>query len=164
MAGGLARTTAFWPVRPPAGAARMSLEGRTSPFRGAGGKIRYRRVLPVDAHPGEGLLSQPTAVARLWTRERVFVPIADLAGPASARPRSGLRPVQGGRVSPRRGKISASGVVSLIFDEVKNRPRYLIETHYKLGRRVEEQNPDLAHTTDRIDVSNRVAVGRSVHS
>ena len=25
-------------------------------------------------HPGEGLLSQPTAVARPWTRERVFVP------------------------------------------------------------------------------------------
>src|SRR5215471_20356194 len=30
MAGGLARTTAFWPVRPSAGAARMSLEGRES--------------------------------------------------------------------------------------------------------------------------------------
>jgi hypothetical protein len=32
MAGGLARTTAFWPVRPSAGAARMSLEGRLLRF------------------------------------------------------------------------------------------------------------------------------------
>ena len=32
------------------------------------------RVLPVGARPGEGLLSQPTAVARPWTRERVFMP------------------------------------------------------------------------------------------
>src|SRR6516162_9330568 len=39
MAGGLARTTAFWPVRPSAGAARMSLEGRLrsiSPFNANG--------------------------------------------------------------------------------------------------------------------------------
>ena len=34
----------------------------------------FVRVLPVDARPGEGLLSQPTAVARPWTPERVFMP------------------------------------------------------------------------------------------
>src|SRR5262249_10016411 len=35
----------------------------------------HRRVSPIGARPGEGLLSQPTAVARPWTRERVFVPL-----------------------------------------------------------------------------------------
>src|SRR6516162_547569 len=29
---------------------------------------------PIGALPGEGLLSQPTTVARPWARERVFVP------------------------------------------------------------------------------------------
>ena len=48
---------------------RMSEKGRTSPFRGEGGKVRIRRVLPVGARPSEGLFSEPTAVARPWARE-----------------------------------------------------------------------------------------------
>jgi transposase len=36
---------------------RMSEKGRTSPFRGEGGKVRIRRNLAVRARSGEGRLS-----------------------------------------------------------------------------------------------------------
>ncbi len=51
--------------------------------------------------------------------------------------------------------------VGLIFDEVKNRPRYLIERHYKLGRITEEQSLSLTPATDR---TAPVGAGGSVHS
>src|SRR6516225_997691 len=48
-------------------------KARPEPNRGHALNDRYRRVSPVCARPREGLLSQPTAVARPRTRERVFV-------------------------------------------------------------------------------------------
>ena len=52
----------------------MTANGLTCRIQHSPITVRNRRVLPVGARPGEGLLSQPTAVARPWTRERVFVP------------------------------------------------------------------------------------------
>src|SRR5207249_831764 len=43
---------------------------------------RHRRVSPVAGGPGEGPLSEPTAAARAWGPELVFMP---LSGP-TARP------------------------------------------------------------------------------
>ena len=74
MAGGLARTTAFWPVRPSAGAARMSLEGRLLPAAFEAASVRYRRVLPVGAPSGDRLFSEPIAGTQSCQREPLFMP------------------------------------------------------------------------------------------
>ena len=39
---------------------RMSVLGRTSPFRGEGGKVRIRRNLVIAGRSGEGPLTDPT--------------------------------------------------------------------------------------------------------
>jgi hypothetical protein len=47
---------------------------RRSPFRSEGRKVRNRRVLPVVPSPREGPLTEPTAGAQPWPRERVLMP------------------------------------------------------------------------------------------
>jgi hypothetical protein len=49
-------------------------KGSNLPFRGKGGKVRNRRVSPVAPRPGEGPLTEPTAGAQPWPRERVLMP------------------------------------------------------------------------------------------
>jgi hypothetical protein len=49
--------------------------GRISSFRGDGGKVCNRRVSPVAPRPGEGPLTEPTAGAQPWPRERVLMPL-----------------------------------------------------------------------------------------
>src|SRR5271166_3131002 len=78
MAGGLARTTAFWPVRPSAGAARISLEGRLQRFENGPANDRNRRISPVAAHSGDRLLSEPTAGTQPCRREPLFLPQSGL--------------------------------------------------------------------------------------
>ena len=53
---------------------RRVAEGRTSPFGGESGKVRNRRVSPVGPRPREGPLTEPTAGAQPWPRERVLMP------------------------------------------------------------------------------------------
>jgi len=53
---------------------RMSEKGRTSPFRGEGGKVRIRRVSPIAFCPGEGPLTERTAGVQPARREQVFMP------------------------------------------------------------------------------------------
>jgi len=53
---------------------RMSGKGRSFPFRGEGGKVRYRRVSPIAPRPREGRLTEPIAGAQPWLRERVLMP------------------------------------------------------------------------------------------
>ena len=52
----------------------MSAEGRTSPFRGEGGKVCSRRISFVPVRLSEGPLTKPTPAAQPSPRERVFVP------------------------------------------------------------------------------------------
>ena len=67
------RVTAFWATRPAADAGmKVAKWVRTYPFRSAGRNVRNGAL--IAASSGEGLLSQRTAVARPWMRERVFVP------------------------------------------------------------------------------------------
>src|ERR1700736_2470861 len=49
-------------------------KGSNLPFRGKGGKVRNRCVSPVAPRPGEGPLTEPTAGAQPWPRERVLMP------------------------------------------------------------------------------------------
>src|SRR5258707_2431717 len=55
-------------------AAATVRKGSNLPFRGKGGKVRNRRVSPVAPRPGEGPLTEPTAGAQPWPRERVLMP------------------------------------------------------------------------------------------
>ena len=38
------------------------------------GNVRNRRVSPVAVRPGQGPLTEPTAVTQAWRRELVFMP------------------------------------------------------------------------------------------
>src|SRR6516225_1679322 len=49
-------------------------EGRTSLFSGERGKVRNRRLSSVAVGPGDGPLTERTAVARPGTRELVIMP------------------------------------------------------------------------------------------
>jgi len=91
MAGGLARMTAFWPVRPSAGAAQMSLEGRFDSFEPMTGGGRFRRIYVIPGRFGDGRLTDPTAAARRKPR------------PALSDRRQGLRPGE-----PPEGKLDGS--------------------------------------------------------
>ena len=48
---------------------------RTCPSRYEGTKVRSRRIAPVGARPGEGLLSEPTAGVQPTRWEQVFMPL-----------------------------------------------------------------------------------------
>jgi hypothetical protein len=52
----------------------MTNKGRTSPFRGEGGKIWNPRISPVVAHSGDCLLSEPTAGTQPCRQEPLFMP------------------------------------------------------------------------------------------
>jgi hypothetical protein len=52
----------------------MALMGRVPRFDCGSANGRYRRIFLLAAHPGEGRLSQPTAGAQPWPRERVLMP------------------------------------------------------------------------------------------
>src|ERR1700720_253837 len=52
----------------------MSQLGRTQPMLCCSANGRYRRISPVSAHSGEGLLSEPTAGTQPCRREPLFMP------------------------------------------------------------------------------------------
>jgi hypothetical protein len=52
----------------------MSGKGRTSPFRGEGGKVWNRRIFPVPAGSGEGPFTEPTSAAQPWRRQPLLMP------------------------------------------------------------------------------------------
>src|SRR4029077_15892169 len=53
-----------------------SYPGRTSQFRGEGGKVRKRRISLVAAHSGDRLLSEPTAGTQPCWGEPLFMPLS----------------------------------------------------------------------------------------
>jgi hypothetical protein len=53
----------------------MTDSGRTSPFRGEGGRAWKRRVSPVADRPGEGPMTKPTADTRACRWELVKMPL-----------------------------------------------------------------------------------------
>jgi hypothetical protein len=63
---------------------RTTADGRTTPFRGEGGKVCNRRVSSVAVRPGEGPLIERTAATQSWRRERVFMPLSNRSLPATA--------------------------------------------------------------------------------
>jgi hypothetical protein len=53
---------------------KVGLGGRLEPPNQGRPDDRFRRVSPVAPRPREGLLTEPTAGAQPWPRERVFMP------------------------------------------------------------------------------------------
>ena len=64
--------------------------GRGFPFRGAGGKVRNRRISPVAAHSGDRLLSEPTAGTQPCWREPLFMPLTRHSSHCRPAGRSGV--------------------------------------------------------------------------
>src|SRR5437667_12242816 len=60
---------------------RTGIFGSNLPFGGEAGKVRNRRVSPVAPRPREGPLTEPTAGAQPWPRERVLTPRSGLYAP-----------------------------------------------------------------------------------
>jgi hypothetical protein len=54
----------------------MAGQGRTSPFRDDGGKVRNRRIFPVPADFGEGPFTEPTTAAQPWRRQPLLMPLS----------------------------------------------------------------------------------------
>ena len=52
----------------------LSSPGANSSSSRPDGNGRFRRVSPIAARPGEGLLTEPTPAVRSWSRERVLMP------------------------------------------------------------------------------------------
>ena len=52
--------------------------GRTDQLPAAAANGRFRRIFLLAAHPGEGPLTEPTAAARAWRPELVFMPQSGL--------------------------------------------------------------------------------------
>jgi hypothetical protein len=52
----------------------MTAEGRFDSFDQLHSNGRFRRILLLAAHPGEGRFTQPTAAVQSWRPELVFMP------------------------------------------------------------------------------------------
>jgi hypothetical protein len=58
----------------------MSGRGRTLWLGRLDRNGRFRRIFFLAAHPGEGPLTEPTAGAQPWPRERVLMPLSRQSG------------------------------------------------------------------------------------
>jgi hypothetical protein len=52
----------------------MVVSGRTAPFRGKRGKVRFRRIFPVAERRGQSRLTEPLADAQFQQRDPLFMP------------------------------------------------------------------------------------------
>ena len=68
------RTKSNLPSPAAGGRPRMTHLGRTPPFQGEAGKVRFRRTLPVRARSGGGRITERTPAVQPRRREQVKVP------------------------------------------------------------------------------------------